>query len=102
MKIRKDDSVIVIAGKDKGKKGKVLKAMPSKLAVIVEGVNVVTRHVKKQGSTPGQKLTFEKPIDVSNVALECPHTKEATGVGFQIEKGKKVRISKKLTNLFNI
>jgi large subunit ribosomal protein L24 len=80
MKIHKDDQVIVIAGKDKGKKAKVLKAFPTENKVIVEGVGMVTRHMKRQGSTPGQKVTFEKPVDVSNVMLLDPKSGKPTRV----------------------
>ena len=69
MKIHTNDEVIVIAGKDKGKKGKVVKANPASGTVLIEGVNLITRHIKRQGSTPGQKVTYEKPIDASNVML---------------------------------
>lgn len=86
MKIHKDDQVIVITGKDKGKKAKVVKALPLENKIIVEGVNVVTRHMKKQGSTPGQKVNFEKPIDVSNVMLVDPKSGKPTRVGYKEEK----------------
>lgn len=95
MKIHTNDEVIVIAGKDKGKKAKVIRVFPKVNRVIVEGVNVVTRHMKKQGSTPGQKVTFEKSIDASNVMLVDPKTGAPTRVGYRIEGGKKVRIAKK-------
>ncbi len=95
MKIHKDDSIIVIAGKDKGKKAKVLRAFPADNKVLVEGVNIVTRHVKKQGTTPGQIVKFEKPITVSNVMLLDPKSGEPTRVGYKIEGGKKVRVAKK-------
>lgn len=95
MKIHTNDEVIVIAGKDKGKKGKVVKANPASGTVLIEGVNLVTRHIKRQGATPGQKVTYEKPIDASNVMLLDPKTKEPTRVGYKIEGGKKVRIAKK-------
>lgn len=95
MKIHTDDQVIVIAGKDKGKKSKVVRAIPTDNKVIVEGVNVVTRHMKKQGATPGQKVSFEKPIDVSNVMLIDPKTGAPTRVGYKLENGKKVRVAKK-------
>lgn len=95
MKIHSNDEVIVIAGKDKGKKGKVLKANPVSGTVLVEGVNIVTRHIKRQGSTPGQKVNYEKPIDASNVMLIDPKTKEPTRVGYKLEGGKKVRVAKK-------
>jgi large subunit ribosomal protein L24 len=95
MKIHTNDEVIVIAGKDKGKKGKVVKANPASGTVLIEGVNLITRHIKRQGSTPGQKVTYEKPIDASNVMLLDPKTGEPTRVGYKLEGGKKVRIAKK-------
>lgn len=96
MKIHTDDTVIVIAGKDKGKTAKVTRAFPSENKVLLEGVNMVTRHMKRQGSTPGQKVVFEKPIDVSNVMLVDPKTGTPTRVGYKVENGKKVaRIAKK-------
>lgn len=95
MKIHTDDQIIVIAGKDKGKKAKVVRAIPADNKVIVEGVNIVTRHMKKQGATPGQKVSFEKPIDVSNVMLLDPKTGAPTRVGYKLENGKKLRVAKK-------
>lgn len=96
MKIHKDDQVIVISGKDKGKKSKVLRAFPESRTLLIEGVGLVTRHMKKQGTTPGQKVTFEKPIPAANVMLLDPKTGEPTRVGYKIENGKKVaRIAKK-------
>ena len=95
MKIHSNDQVIVITGKDKGKKAKVIRAFPNDNKVIVEGVNIVTRHMKKQGATPGQKVTFEKPINVSNVMLVDPKTGAPTRVGYKVENGKKVRVAKK-------
>lgn len=95
MKIHTNDEIIVIAGKDKGKKAKVVQAHPKTSTVLVEGVNMVTRHMKKQGATPGQKVTFEKPIHISNVALVDPKTGKPTRVGYRIENGKKIRFAKK-------
>lgn len=95
MKIHSGDTVVVISGKDKGKKAKVLKAIPTENKIVVEGVAVVTRHVKRQGTTPGQKVTFEKPISVSNVMLVDPKTGEPTRVGYRNENGKYVRFAKK-------
>lgn len=94
MKIHKDDKVIVIAGKDKGKTATVQKAFPADKQIVMEGVNVVVRHMKRQGSTPGQKVSFEKPIDVSNVMLIDPKSGKPTRVGYKIENGKKVRFAK--------
>ena len=98
MKIHKDDQVIVISGKDKGKKAKVLRAIPTENKILVEGVAVVTRHMKRQGSTPGQKVTYEKPINASNVMLLDPKTGTPTRVGYKIEGGKKIRFAKKSGN----
>lgn len=95
MKIHTNDEVIVIAGKNKGTKAKVLKAIPKENRVVVEGVNIVTRHFKSQAGQPGQKVSFEKSIDVSNVMLVDPKTGEPTRVGYRIENGKKVRFAKK-------
>ncbi len=95
MKIHSNDEVVVITGKDKGKKAKVLRAIPKENKVLVEGVNIVTRHMKKQGATPGQKISFEKPIDVSNVMLVDPKTGAPTRIGYKIENGKKLRFAKK-------
>ena len=94
MKIHTGDEIIVIAGKDKGKKAKVVQANPKTGTVIVEGVNHVTRHMKRQGSTPGQKVTYEKPIHVSNVMIVDPKTGKPSRVGYRIENGKKVRFAK--------
>ena len=92
MKIKKDDMVIVIAGKDKDKTGKVLSVKDGK--VIVEGVNVVKKHTKpNQMNQNGGIVEKEAAIDVSNVMLF--DGKEATRVGYKIENGKKVRVSKK-------
>lgn len=95
MKIHTNDEVIVISGKNKGTKAKVVRALPRENRVVVEGVNVVTRHIKKQGATPGQKVELTKSIDVSNVMLVDPKTGEPTRVGFRFENGKKVRFAKK-------
>ena len=96
MKIHTDDQVIVISGKDKGKKGKVLKSLPDTNRVVVEGIGIVTRHMKRQGSTPGQKVTYEKSIDVSNVKLLDPKTGTPTRIGYKVENGKKIgRVAKK-------
>ncbi len=95
MKIHSNDEVVVIAGKDKGKKAKVLRAMPKENMIVVEGVNIVTRHMKRQGATPGQKVTYEKPINVSNVMIVDPKTGTPTRIGYKIENGKKLRVAKK-------
>ncbi len=95
MKIRKDDTVIVLAGKDKGKTGKVLKAMPKEGRVIVEGINIQTKHQKQTQKEAAEIKHQEGPIDVSNVAIYDPKAKAATRVGYKVENGKKVRVAKK-------
>ncbi len=96
MKIRKDDKVIVIAGKDKGNQGKVLKAMPKTNKVVVEGVNIVKKHIKSSGQERVGKIVEKAmPIDVSNVALIDPKTKKATRVRVEKKDGKLIRIATK-------
>ena len=95
MKIKKDDMVVVIAGKDKGTTGKVLKAMPKENRVIVEGVNVQTKHQKQTRTERAEIKHIEGPIDASNVMFYDKDTKKATRIGHEIKDGKKVRVSKK-------
>lgn len=96
MFIKKNDKVKVIAGKDKGKEGTVEKVFPSKERVIVKGVNIVKKHQKPTNANPnGGIVEVEAPIHVSNVMLIDPLNNEPTRVGFKIEDGKKVRVSKK-------
>ena len=96
MNIKKDDKVIVLSGKDKGKEGKVLVADPKAMKVVVEGVNVATKHQKpmKQGQEGGI-IKVETPIYVSKVQLVCPKCGKATRVGHAVVDGKKVRTCKK-------
>ncbi len=96
MKIKKNDEVIVISGKYKGVKGKVLAAYPEKCKVLVEGVNRVKKHIKPTQEKPGHIQETETPIHVSNVALLDPKTKKPTRVGYsKSDKGAKVRVAKK-------
>ena len=96
MNIKKDDKVIVLSGKDKGKQGKVLVADPKGLKVVVEGVNVATKHQKprKQGQDGGIIKT-ETPIYACKVQLVCPKCGNGTRVAHKIVDGKKVRVCKK-------
>ena len=96
MNIKKNDTVIVLSGKDKGKKGKVLVAMPSENKVVVEGVNVATCHTKprKQGETGGI-VKRETPIRSCKVALYCEKCEKGVRVGHKIEGDKKTRICRK-------
>ena len=95
MKIKKDDEVIVISGKYKGVKGKVLQVRPAESRVVVEGVNRHKWHIKPTQEQPGHIVDREAPIHVSNVALIDPKTKKATRAGYKMEGDKKVRVSKK-------
>ena len=94
MKIRKNDTVLVIAGKDKGKKGKVRFAYPKEGRIIVEGINFIKKHSRARGQVrQAGVITLEAPIQASNVMLLCQKCNQPTHVGFTfLEDGRKVRI----------
>jgi large subunit ribosomal protein L24 len=107
MKILKNDMVMVVAGNDRGKTGKVLKVFPKKNRVIVEGVNIRKRHSKPAQSNPqGGIIEKEQPINASNVMVLDPKTNEPTRVGYQViideKTGKKktARVSKQTNEMF--
>ncbi len=95
MKLKTGDKVIVVSGSNKGKEGKITKILDNK--VIVEGVNVVKKHLKpKNNNGTGEIIEIEAPIHVSNVMLSDPKTKKPTKIKIEKDsKGKKIRISKK-------
>lgn len=95
--VKKDDTVFVITGKDKGKKGRVIAAFPRENRVLVEGVNMIKKHSKPSQQNPqGGIITQEAPIHVSNVMLVDPKSGQPTRVGYKVlENGKKVRVAKK-------
>jgi len=97
MNVKKGDTVKVIAGKDKGKQGEIIRSMPSKGRVVVEKVNVVKKAQRPTQANPqGGIMSMEAPINVSNVMLVCPSCKAATRVGHRFdEAGKKHRVCKK-------
>lgn len=97
MHVKKGDTVIVIAGKDKGKKGRVLAAYPKQERVLVEGINLVKKHTRPSQKNPqGGIVTQEAPIHVSNVMLADPKTGKPTRIGYKVlENGTKVRYAKK-------
>lgn len=101
MRIKVDDEVEVIAGNDKGERGRVLRLIPAKNRVVVNGINMVKKHQKSQqtggrSQTQGGIIEFEAPFAISNVMLVCPHTGELTRVGIRRdEDGHRVRFSKK-------
>ncbi len=96
MEIKKGDNVVVIAGKDKGKKGKVLETSPKSAKVVVEGVNIVTKHKKpRSAQDKGGIVKQTNPIDSSNVMVVCSTCGKATRIGHKEIDGKKARICKK-------
>jgi len=97
LKIKKGDTVKVLAGKDRGKTGKVLRVLPAANRVVIENVNIHTRFEKsRQAGKPGQKVTFAASVHLSNVMLMDSNSGKSSRVGFNImEDGSKVRIARK-------
>lgn len=96
MKIKKGDTVLIISGKDKGKKSKVLEAFPKESKILVEGINLMKKHQKpKRSGEKGQVIELPKPINVSNVKLICSKCGKAVRIGYKIVEKKKYRICKK-------
>lgn len=96
LKIKKGDMVAMIVGKDKGKKGKVIKLVTKKRRVIVDGLNLVKKHKKptKQGEK-GEMVSLPRAVDISNVALFCSRCAKPVKIGYEISGDKKIRICKK-------
>jgi len=96
MKIIKGDLVLITAGKDKGRTGKIIKALPKELKVLVEGINLRKKHVRprKEGEK-GQIVEIPAMLDISNTKVICPKCGKATRVGYKVEKDIKKRICKK-------
>jgi len=103
MRIKKNDQVRVISGKNKGKEGKILRNIPSKDMIVVEGINVVSRHVKPSQKNPQAGIIKqEAPIYAAKVMLICPQCGAATRVGSSfLESGKKVRVCKKCNEIID-
>lgn len=96
MKVHINDNVLVAAGKYRGKKGKVVRADAKHNKVVVEKINIRTRHIKKTPTQPGQKIQYEAPFDASNVVVICPSCSKPTRVGYILLKtGRKQRVCKK-------
>jgi large subunit ribosomal protein L24 len=96
MKIKKGDTVVVLTGRDRGREGEVLKAMPKDSRVLVNGVNMVRRHQRPSPQDPGGIVDKEMPIHVSNVAVVDPKERMATRVGYKVlEDGRKVRVARR-------
>ncbi|AXS41047.1 50S ribosomal protein L24 [Breoghania sp. L-A4] len=101
-KIKKGDTVVVLAGRDKGKSGEVIKMIPDSGRVLVRGVNVVKRHTRQTQQTEAGIISKELSIDVSNVAIADPKDGKATRVGFKTtDDGRKVRVAKRSGDLID-
>lgn len=96
MNFKTGDKVVVIAGKDKGKEGKITKVLRNENKIVIEGVNVVKKHNKGNGQTAGSIVEMEAPINASNAMIVDPKTGKPSRIGRVINKdGKKVRVAKK-------
>ncbi len=94
-KIRKGDKVVVLAGKDKGRSGEVLKVMPKENRAVVQGLNIIQRHQRQTQSQEGGILRKEAPIHLSNLAVADPKDGKPTRVGFKVDGERKVRVAKR-------
>ena len=94
-RIKKGDTVIVLAGKDKGKRGQVTEVITKLDKVVIEGINSVITHKKQTKESAGGRIPKNAPVHLSNVALLDPKNDVATRVGFIVKEGKKVRVAKK-------
>ena len=96
MRIKKNDVVKMLAGKDSGKTGKVLRVLPDEKKIVVEGLNMFKKHNKpKKEGEKGQRVEMPRKIDISNAIVVCPKCSASTRVSFKIEGDKKVRTCKK-------
>lgn len=95
MKLKVGDTVKVTLGKDRGRTAKIEKILPKRNSVVVTGVNLYRRHLKKSADKAGQIVERARPLNVAQVALICPHCHQPTRVGYQGEGKKKLRICKK-------
>mgnify|MGYP001434304224 FL=1 len=95
-KIKKGDNVVVLAGRDKGKRGEVIDVMPKENRALVRGINMVRRHQRQTAQQEGGIISKEGPIQISNLAIEDPKDGKPTRVGFKVlADGKKVRVAKR-------
>lgn len=100
LKIRKGDTVKVLRGRDGGKTGTVIRAIPAKARIVVEGINMVQKHVRaKRTGEKGQRLSVAAALSISNVQLICPQCKRATRVGITRLDGKRQRVCKKCNSV---
>lgn len=102
MNFKTGDKVVVISGKDKGKEGKITNVLRKENKVVVEGINIVKKHVKPNGQNSGSIVEVEAPIHASNVMIVDPKTGKRTRIGHTIDKkGKKIRVAKKSNESLN-
>jgi large subunit ribosomal protein L24 len=94
-KIKKGDQVIVVTGRDKGKKGEVLEILRSESRLRVQGINMVKRHRRATQADAGGIISMEAPLHISNVAHVDPESGVATRIGFEVKDGKKIRIARR-------
>jgi len=94
-KIKKGDKVVVLAGKDKGRTGEVLRMMPKDDKAVVRGINIVRRHQRQTQSQEGGIISKEAPIHISNIAVADPKDGKPTRVRIDVKDGKKVRVAKR-------
>ena len=96
LKIKRGDTIVVISGRDKGKRGEVFQVMPKEARALVRGVNIVRRHQRQTAAQEGGIIAKEAPIHLSNLALEDPRDGKPTRVGFKrLDDGRKVRVAKR-------
>ena len=100
-KIKKGDDVVVLAGKDKGRKGSVIQVMPKDGKALVSGINMVRRHQKQTPAREAGIIAKEAPIDLSNLGVADPKDGKPTRVGIRLEDGKKVRFAKRSGELID-
>lgn len=100
-KIRKGDEVVVLSGKDKGRKGSVLQVMPKDGKAVVSGINMVKRHQRQTQTREAGIINKEAPIDLSNLAVADPKDGKPTRVGFRMDGDKKVRFAKRSGEVIN-
>ena len=94
-KVKKGDQVVVITGRDKGKKGEILEVLRSESRVRVQGINMVKRHRRATQTDAGGIISMEAPLHISNVAHVDPESGVATRIGFEVKDGKKIRIARR-------
>jgi len=96
MKLKKGDEVVITVGKDKGKKGKIEKILYKKNAVVLPGLNIFKRHIKRRDDkNPGGIIEFARPVPIANISLLCPKCGKPTRIGYKIIKNTKIRICRK-------